>query len=94
MSHSIAEVDRKYADAPRPELYREKLLLKTEFDNLSIKQTEQLLFKLKQKSYEHGEKAGKLLAHQIRQSAAVSAIPEIQTALGEKTTNPKTLMMN
>lgn len=91
LSHSIAEVDRKYADAPTPELYREKLLLKTEFDNLSIKETEQLFFKSKQKFYEHGEKAGKLLAHQIRQSAAVSTIPEIQTELGEKTTNPNTI---
>ena len=91
LSHSIAEVDRKYADSPSPELYREKLLLKTEFDNLSIKQTEQLFFKSKQKFYEHGEKAGKLLAHQIRQSAAASTIPEIQTELGEKTTNPKAI---
>lgn len=56
LSHSIAEVDRKYADAPTPELYKEKLLLKTEFDNLSIKQIEQLFFKSKQKFYEHGRR--------------------------------------
>ena len=91
LSHSIAEVDRKYADSPMPELYREKLLLKTEFDNLSIKQTEQLFFKSKQKFYEHGENAGKLLAYQIRQSAAVSTIPEIRTELREKTTNPNAI---
>lgn len=88
LSHDIAETDRKYADSPTPELYREKLLLKTEFDNLSIQQIERLFFKSKQKFYEHGEKAGKLLAHLVRQSAAVNTIPEILTKLGEKTTNP------
>lgn len=66
-------------------------LLKTEFDNRSIQQTKQLFFKSKQKFCEHGEKAGKPLAHQIRQSAAVSIIPEIQTELGEITTNPNAI---
>ena len=88
LSNSIAETDRLYADAPTPELYKEKLLLKAEYDNLSIKQTERLFFKSRQKFYEHGEKAGKLLAHQIRQSSATSAIPEINTSTGERTTNP------
>lgn len=40
LSCSIAEVDQKYAESPTPELYREKLLIKTEFDNLFIQQTE------------------------------------------------------
>lgn len=61
LSDKIAEMDRLYALSPTPELYKEKILLKTEYDNLSIKQMEQLFFKSKQTFYEHGEKAGKLL---------------------------------
>lgn len=91
LSCSIAEVDQKYAESLTPELYREFFLLKTEFDNRSIQQTKQLFFKSKQTFCEHGEKAGKPLAHQIRQSAAVSIIPEIQTELGEITTNPNAI---
>lgn len=50
-----------------------------------------MFLKSKQKFYGHGEKAGKLLAHKIRRSAAVSMIPEIQTELGEINTNPNVI---
>ena len=85
----MAELDKKYAVNPDPELYKERLLLQSEFDNLSIKQTEQLLFKSRQTFYEHGDKSGKLLAHQLKQAMASRAIPEIRVAPGETSTNPK-----
>lgn len=88
LSHCVAEVDHLYADCPTPELHKRKLLLKTEFDNLSIKQTEQLFLKSKQTFYEHGEKAGKLSAQQIRRSTAANTIPEICTVAGVNTINP------
>lgn len=49
------------------------MLLQTEFDVLSTTQTERMLLKSKQVFHEQGEKAGKLLAHQLRQSAARNA---------------------
>ena len=88
LSQLILDVDNRYASLLTPELYKERLLHQLEFDNISTKQTTQLLFKLRQKFYEHGEKVGKLLPHQLRQSAASSGIPEICVAADVTSTNP------
>lgn len=70
-------MDHLYADSPTPELYKNGLLLKTEFDNIFIKQIQQ--FKPKQTFYEHRAKNRKLLAHQIRQATVAKTTPEICT---------------
>lgn len=41
--------------------------------------------------YEHGDKTGKLLSHQLKQAAAYRAIPEIQVTPGCTSTHPKTI---
>jgi hypothetical protein len=81
LSQLILDVDNRYASSPTLELYKERLLHQSEFDNLSTKQTEQHQFKSRQTFYEHGEKAGKLLSHQLR--------PEICVAADLTSTNPK-----
>ena len=89
LSQQIADTDVKLARNPTPDLNKERLLLQTEFDNLSIKQTERLLLKTKQTYYEHGEKAGRLLCHQLKQVAANSAIPEIRLTQDATSTHPQ-----
>ena len=62
LTQQISDIDDELSHDFTPDLYKERLLLKTEYDNVSIKQTERLLLKTKQSYYEHGEKAGKLLS--------------------------------
>lgn len=47
------------------------------------------LLHARQKSYEHGENAARLLALQIRQSAAFRMITEVQTNSGPTTVGPQ-----
>ena len=89
LSLLILNVDNRYASSPTSELYKERLLHQLEFDNLTTKQTEQLLFKSSQTFYEQREKAGKLLSHKLRQSAARGTIPEVCVASDLTSTNPK-----
>lgn len=49
---------------PTPELYKDKLNLKAQYELLSTKKTEQSRLRLRAFFYEHGKKAGRLLAHQ------------------------------
>lgn len=76
LTEQILDVGAELAQNTNPELLKRRLLLQTEFNNLSIKQTE-LLYRTKQTYYEHGDKTGKLLAHELRKAAASRAIPEI-----------------
>ncbi|CAM4652775.1 unnamed protein product [Leuciscus chuanchicus] len=56
----------------------------TEFDILSTQQAEYLLSKSRHGCYEHGEKIGRILAHQLRQRTANQAIPAINDEQGSK----------
>ena len=80
-------LDDNYAKSANPDLYRQRMLLQTEFDNLSTTQTERMM--LKQVFHEHGEKAGKLLTNQLQQLAASSAILEISRGPGTTTFDPQ-----
>lgn len=62
-------------------------MLQTEFNLLSTKHTVNLMNRSRQKIYEHGEKTGHILAHQLRQKAASQSIPEIKDDLNVKYTN-------
>uniref|UniRef100_A0AAR2M0N9 Reverse transcriptase domain-containing protein n=1 Tax=Pygocentrus nattereri TaxID=42514 RepID=A0AAR2M0N9_PYGNA len=63
----ILQLDGVLSLYPSTNLFKERLALQTEFNLLSTKLTENLLNKSRHKSYEHGEKIGKILAHQLRQ---------------------------
>lgn len=88
LSQQIKLVDNKYATSPSPSLYKDRLLLQSEFNSLSIKQTERLLLKTKQTYYEHCDKAGRLLSHQLKQSSADRTITEIRTEQGTISSHP------
>lgn len=76
------------AHSPSPDLFKQRLALQTEFNLLTTKQTENLLNKCRHKTYEHGEKIGKILAHQLRQQQVEQTIPAINTESGLKLTEP------
>lgn len=78
----IKDVDGRHSAAPSADLYRERIDLQSEFDTLSSGMAEQLHLKSRQEFYEHGERASKLLCHQLRQSAEIGFIAEIDTPDG------------
>ena len=82
LMHRIQSLESQNIQSPSPALYKEKLLLKTEFENLSTINAEEMILKSRHTYYEHGDKPSRLLAHQLRQSAASRVIAEINTSSG------------
>ncbi|KAF7649839.1 hypothetical protein LDENG_00134980 [Lucifuga dentata] len=60
-----------------------------EYNNLSTCQVEKNVLRSKQKLYEHGDKAGKILAHQLKQTTANLQISEINITQGVTTCVPQ-----
>ena len=91
LNQEILNIDNQLANNSTPELFKGRLLLQTEFDNLSIRQTERMMLKTRQTYYEHGERAGKLLCHQLKQTVAQNAIPEIRVSSDSTSSHPQTI---
>uniref|UniRef100_A0A3B5RAA6 Reverse transcriptase domain-containing protein n=1 Tax=Xiphophorus maculatus TaxID=8083 RepID=A0A3B5RAA6_XIPMA len=87
LTRHISQIDNLYAISPSPTLYKDRLVLQAEFDVLMTQHTTELLLQSGAQFYEHGDKAGKLLAHQIRRVSASRHISQIQTTQGI-TTDP------
>lgn len=85
ISNLMATLDGRYATDPSPDLYKQRLLLQSEYDNLSTVHAERLLQQARYRIYEQGDKTSKLLAHQIRKSEAARIIPQIRTNSGATT---------
>lgn len=81
----IQEIDQQYALDQAPELYNQRLELKTKFDLLTTYHIENLLLKSKSTYYEHSEKTGKLLANQLKGIRAKQLITNIHTDSGDIT---------
>lgn len=81
----ITQLDTVYAISPSPALYKERLSLQSEFDLLSTDHTSELLMKSRQVYYEQGDKTGRLLAYQLRQTSSSHQISQIQTSDGPTT---------
>lgn len=75
--HSILEVDSQYSRDPKPDLKVKRLKLQTEFDLLSTNKAEYLLKRTKATYYEHGDRAGRLLASQLKHQSASRFITQI-----------------
>lgn len=78
LTDDILKLDIKYSHLPSADILKQHLLLKIEFDLLSMHQAENHILKSRHSSYEHGEKAGKILAHQLRQKTAIQYISGIR----------------
>lgn len=87
LTEDILHVDMSLAQTPSPDLYKQRLMLQTEFNLLSTKHITNLLNKTYHKIYEHGEKIGTTLAHQLRQRSAAQNITEINDESGTKHIN-------
>ena len=82
----ISQLDNIYASSPSPNIYKDRLSL--QFDVLSTKEVEEHKeVKAKYCYYEYGDKATKLLAHQLRQASSSQQIPQIHTP-SDVTTDP------
>lgn len=78
----ISQLDQTYASSPSPDVYKQRLVLQSEFNNLSSTVAEDLLFKCRYTLYEQGDKASKLLAHQLRSKTSARQILKINTPTG------------
>lgn len=85
---SIRSIDQQYSATPTPELYKERVALKTRYDLLSTERTEKHQLWSKGHYYEHGEKAGRLLAYQLKCRSASRLIPQIRNTSQSLTVDP------
>lgn len=53
-----------------------------------------MMLKTRQICYEHGERAGNLLCHQLKQTMAQNAIPEIPVSPDSTSSHPQTINYN
>lgn len=84
----IAQLDDIYAIAPAPDIYKERLILQAEFDTLLADQITNLLTKSRSTYYEQGDRASRLLAHELCQMNSSHQISNIRTSSGT-TLDPK-----
>ena len=67
---------------------KKKLDLQTQYNLLSTEKTERHLLKSRGYVYEYGDKASRLLAHQLNSRSAAQQIPQIRKMNGELTVDP------
>lgn len=76
------QLDQEYSTAPSSDLYEQRLNLQTEFNLLTIKQPEHMLFRFRQSWYEHGNTQWKvLLEEQITVEDIKLAIGSMQSGM-------------
>lgn len=86
---TIFSVFYQYASSPSPPLFKERMRLQTEYNLLSTDKAAYLLTKAQFNVYDSGDKAGKLLAQQARQTFSSCLIPKIRSETGELVTSHK-----
>lgn len=65
------------------------MVLHTELDLLLTKEAEQLVLRARGSMYEHGDKASRLLAHQLKARMASNQITQIRDETGSLTSDPE-----
>ncbi len=90
----IKTIDQLHSKAPSVELHWVTILLQTEFDTLTSEHAGDLHLKSRQTHYEHGERAGKLSCHQLKQSAAASFTATIGDREGHIVTDQQGINQN
>lgn len=89
LTDEIQHVDWLYSRSPFAHLFQKRISLKIEFDILSTKQAEYLIYKTWSHYCEHGGKAGRVLAHQLCQKSANQTITAINDESSLKYTDSK-----
>lgn len=88
LMREIAKIDENYSIPPSPDMHKQKVYLQTELNLFYVTETTKRLTHMRHKYYEYGEKAGKILAHQIREQAATRLMMETRTESGQVTIYP------
>lgn len=88
LEESIFDLDGLLSSSPTADLYKERLMLQTELNLLLTRDAERLLLHSRGAMYEHGDKAGRLLAHQLKARMASNQISQIQDEMGTPTSDP------
>lgn len=70
LSSDLDSVDQQLATSPSDDLLKHRVTLQTELDLITTNEAERLLLHSRSRYYEHGDKSGRLLAHQLRHQAA------------------------
>lgn len=91
LSINITKLDQQLATCPSPSLLKQRIELQTEFDLITTNDAERLLLHSRATYYEHGDKASRLLAHQLRRQAASRMIPQIKDSSGILHKDPTTI---
>ena len=91
LSQKLLEIDDSYSNNPDPLLYKKRLQLQTEFNLLSTNEAELQLLRSRQRFFESGDRAGKLLAQQARAASASRLIHSIRSTPGVILTDPKSI---
>ena len=84
LEESIATLDQRYSSNQSPNLYKERLKL----DLLTTREAERLLLRSRGTQYEFGDKASRLLAHQLKIKTASNQITQIRTNTSALTSDP------
>ena len=82
LSKRISQIDAIYAVSPSPQLYKERLTIQAEYNIITTNRTTELLIQTKSRFFEQGDKASKLLAHQLRQISTSRQISQIRSDSG------------
>lgn len=88
IENSITNIDRLLTTNHSPDLYKERMTLKTELDLLQTREAEQLLLHMRGSTYEHGDKAARLLSRQLKAKTASNQIPQIRDETGSIVSDP------
>uniref|UniRef100_A0A674NZ79 Reverse transcriptase domain-containing protein n=1 Tax=Takifugu rubripes TaxID=31033 RepID=A0A674NZ79_TAKRU len=78
ISDEIQLLDAQYSVNPSDVLYKKRVQLQSQYNLLTSGRIEKQLLHTKQRFFEQGDKAGKLLAYQARTEAASRLIPRIR----------------
>lgn len=88
IAEELLKLDDTYSTSPSPILYKKRLLLHSEHDQLMTRVVERQLQQSKQSFFEQGVKAGRLLAQQACAASASRLIPQIKLPDGNHTSDP------
>ena len=84
----IGEIDKQYSVSPSPHLYKERIKLQSQYNLLSTDKAEQALLRLHGYVYENGDRAGRLLARQLKAKSAAQLISQIRNFNGDVVEEP------
>ena len=84
----LLRIDETYSSSPSPTLYKKRILLHSEHDLLMTSVAERQLRQTKQRFFEQGDKAGRLLAQQARAVNASRLIPKVKSPEGNLVSDP------